>query len=98
MCVAEPRAQLEPLAAGHLHQQRTHAAGVFAFARQVAYHTGFGVFMGLDLDEVIAAAVEQERLEGWIMSQIEADIPLPGLYPPNDETKARYEAWASTVR
>jgi len=50
------------------------------------------------LDEVVAAAVEQERLEGWIMSQVEADVPLPGLYPPNEETKARYEAWARTVR
>ena len=50
------------------------------------------------LDEVVAAAVEQERLEGWIMTQVDAGLPLPGLYPPNDETKARYEAWASTVR
>ena len=50
------------------------------------------------LDEVVAAAVEQERLEGWIMTQVEADVPLPGLYPPNEETKARYEAWARTVR
>ena len=50
------------------------------------------------LDEVIAAAVEQERLEGWIMSRVAAGVPLPGLYPPNDETRARYEAWARTVR
>ena len=50
------------------------------------------------LDEVIAAAVEQERLEEWIMSQVAAGVPLPGLYPPNDETRARYEAWARTVR
>jgi len=50
------------------------------------------------LDEVVAAAVEQERLEGWIMSQVDAGTPLPGLYPPNEETKARYEAWARTVR
>ncbi len=21
-------------------------------------------------------------------------VPLPGLYPPNAETRARYEAWA----
>jgi hypothetical protein len=20
-------------------------------------------------------------------------VPLPGLYPPNDDTKARYAAW-----
>ena len=32
------------------------------------------------------------------MQQVEAGIPLPGLYPMNAETKARYEAWASTVR
>jgi regulator of RNase E activity RraA len=50
------------------------------------------------VDEVVEAAVEQERLEGWIMSQIDAGTPLPGLYPPNEETKARYEAWARTVR
>jgi regulator of RNase E activity RraA len=50
------------------------------------------------LDEVIPAAVEQERLEGWIMSQVAAGVPLPGLYPPNEDTKARYEAWARSVR
>jgi regulator of RNase E activity RraA len=50
------------------------------------------------LGDVVAAAVEQERLEGWIMTQVDAGIPLPGLYPPNDENKARYEAWARTVR
>lgn len=41
------------------------------------------------LDEIISAAVEQERLEGWIMFQVAAGIPLPGLYPPNEETRAR---------
>ena len=45
------------------------------------------------LDAVIATAVEQERLEGWIMSQVEAGVPLPGLYPPNEQNTARYEAW-----
>ncbi len=50
------------------------------------------------LDDVVAAAVEQERLEGWIMTQVDAGMALPGLYPPNDENKARYEAWARTVR
>jgi regulator of RNase E activity RraA len=50
------------------------------------------------LDEVIPAAVEQERLEGWIMMQVDAGLPLPGLYPPNEDNKARYEAWARTQR
>jgi len=43
--------------------------------------------------DVVAAAVEQERLEGWIMGQVDQGVALPGLYPPNDETKARYQAW-----
>jgi len=45
--------------------------------------------------EVIAAAVEQERLEGWIMSEVAAGVPLPGLYPPNEAAKARYAAWVA---
>ena len=45
------------------------------------------------LDEVIESSVEQERLEGWIMGQVDQGVALPGLYPPNDETKARYQAW-----
>jgi regulator of RNase E activity RraA len=45
------------------------------------------------VDEVVATGVEQERLEGWIMGQVDAGVPLPGLYPPNDENKAHYQAW-----
>ena len=45
------------------------------------------------LAEVTEQAVEQETQEGWIMGEIEKGLPLPGLYPPNDETKARYAAW-----
>ena len=47
------------------------------------------------LDDVIAASVEQERLEAWIMSQVEQGVALPGLYPPNAENTARYQAWAN---
>jgi len=43
------------------------------------------------LDEMVATAPEQERLEGWIMSEVEKGASLPGLYPPNAENKARYE-------
>ena len=45
------------------------------------------------LAEVTAAAVEQERLETWIMQRVEAGQPLPGLYPPDAENQARYRAW-----
>jgi regulator of RNase E activity RraA len=44
------------------------------------------------LDAVVAEAPEQERMEAWIMSEVERGVALPGLYPMNDETKARYEA------
>ncbi|GAC1518813.1 MAG: ribonuclease activity regulator RraA [Myxococcales bacterium] len=44
------------------------------------------------VDHVVAAAPEQERLESWIMQEVEGGAALPGLYPPNEETKARYEA------
>lgn len=44
------------------------------------------------VEDVVALAPEQERLEAWIMEQVHAGVPLPGLYPPNAETKARYEA------
>jgi regulator of RNase E activity RraA len=40
---------------------------------------------------VVAEAVEQERLEAWIMTEVERGAKLPGLYPPNAENKARYE-------
>jgi len=44
------------------------------------------------LDAVVEAAAEQEALEGWIMGEVEKGASLPGLYPPNAENKARYEA------
>src|SRR5437879_532664 len=36
---------------------------------------------------------EQERMEGYIVSEVERGAKLPGLYPMNEETKARYETW-----
>jgi regulator of RNase E activity RraA len=46
------------------------------------------------LDDVVAACVEQEQLENWIMSRVEDGAVLPGLYPPNPENLARYRKWA----
>lgn len=44
------------------------------------------------LDAVLPLAIEQERLEAWIMEEVGRGVPLPGLYPMNAETKARYDA------
>jgi len=43
------------------------------------------------LDQVVADAIEQERLEEWIMGEVAHGAALPGLYPPNAENLARYE-------
>lgn len=45
------------------------------------------------IEEVLELAPEQERLEGWIMQQVNQGAALPGLYPANAENKARYEEW-----
>ncbi len=31
-------------------------------------------------------------MEAWIMQEVEKGASLPGLYPMNAQTKARYEA------
>jgi hypothetical protein len=32
-------------------------------------------------------------METWIVSEVERGEKLPGLYPMNEEAKARYAAW-----
>jgi regulator of RNase E activity RraA len=44
------------------------------------------------LDLILAEGAEQERMEGWIVDQVNGGAALPGLYPMNAETKARYAA------
>ena len=43
--------------------------------------------------EVAADTFEQEKLEEFVQLEIASGRPLPGTYPPNAETKARYETW-----
>ncbi len=43
------------------------------------------------LEAVAREAEAQEKLEAWIMREVERGVPLPGLYPPDAETRARYE-------
>ena len=44
------------------------------------------------LDHVLAEGPEQERMEAWIVNEVNNGAALPGLYPMNAETKARYAA------
>src|ERR1700680_4298535 len=47
-----------------------------------------------DLVEFVAnEGAEHELLESWLVQEVEKGAKLPGLYPPNEENKKRYEAW-----
>jgi regulator of RNase E activity RraA len=45
------------------------------------------------ISEVVETAMEQEKLEAWIIGEVQGGAALPGLYPANTENKARYEAF-----
>ena len=76
-------------------QQPVGCGGVAVFPDDVIVIDGDGAVLIPQalVQDVVEAAVEQERLEGWIMREVESGLPLPGLYPPNEATQARYEAW-----
>jgi len=75
-------------------QQPIGCGGVAVFPDDVVVVDADGavVIPAALLDEVVATAPEQERLEAWIMTEVDRGAALPGLYPMNAETKARYEA------
>jgi regulator of RNase E activity RraA len=75
-------------------QEPVGCGGVAVFPGEVVVADRDGaVVIPADLvAEIARAGVEQERLELWIMREIERGRPLPGLYPPDAETRARYEA------
>lgn len=75
-------------------QQAIGCGGVAVFPGDVVVVDDDGAVLipAALLDEMLKLAPEQERLEDWIMSQVESGAALPGLYPPNAENKARYQA------
>ena len=75
-------------------QEPIGCGGVAVFPNDVVVvdDDGAVVIPAALLDEVLALASEQERLEAWIMQQVENGVALPGLYPPNADNLARYEA------
>lgn len=75
-------------------QEPVGCGGVAVFPQDivVADNDGAVVIPAALLNDVTAAASEQERLETWIMGEVQNGLALPGLYPPNAENKARYEA------
>lgn len=46
--------------------------------------------------EVAHDAAEQEELEMFLLERVAGGRPLPGTYPPNDETKTAFTDWRQT--
>jgi len=47
-----------------------------------------------DLVEFVThEGAEHELYESWVFSEVEKGVRLPGLYPPDDDAKARYADW-----
>ena len=75
-------------------QEPIGCGGVAVFPGDLVVADGDGavVIPAALVEEMAAAGTEQERLEEWIMAEVEGGASLPGLYPPNDKNRARYEA------
>ncbi|MCI2422861.1 ribonuclease activity regulator RraA [Saccharopolyspora sp. K220] len=48
------------------------------------------------VDDVAAAAAEQERLEEFVLSKVDSGAPLRGTYPPDEATRAEYQRWVAS--
>jgi regulator of RNase E activity RraA len=75
-------------------QQPIGCGGVAVFPGDVVVVDADGAVLipAAQLEMILKEGPEQERMEGWIMDEVDKGTPLPGLYPMNAETKARYES------
>lgn len=69
--------------------------GVAVFPGDIAVGDGDGVIIiPAELaDEIAAEAKGMETYEAWVVAQVKSGVSIIGLYPMNEETRARYEAW-----
>ena len=81
-------------------QEPIACGGVAVFPDDLVLADGDGavVIPAALVDEVLAEAVEQERIEARIMEEVGCGVALPGLYPMNAETRVRYESAMVTPR
>lgn len=49
-------------------------------------------------EEVARDAMEQDRLEAYVRQRVEGGDSIVGVYPPNEKTKADYDAWKAKQR
>jgi regulator of RNase E activity RraA len=76
-------------------QQPIGCGGVAVFPGDVIVADGEGVVVipRAIVAEIAGDAREQEILEEFVLGEIEQGRALPGTYPPNEETLARYRQW-----
>src|SRR6266566_429931 len=74
-------------------QEPIGCGGVAVFPNDVivADDDGAVVIPAALVEPVAKEGPEQERFEAWIVNEVENGAKLPGLYPPNEATRARYE-------
>jgi regulator of RNase E activity RraA len=73
-------------------QQPIACGGVAVFPNDVIVIDDDGAVLipAALLDEMLVLGPEQEREEAWIMEEVNRGAALPGLYPMNAQTRARY--------
>jgi len=54
---------------------------------------GVAVIPSSMADDVARDAAEQEELEEFLLQRVADGAALPGIYPPNEATKAAFEEW-----
>jgi regulator of RNase E activity RraA len=76
-------------------QEPIGCGGVAVFPDDVMVVDDDGaVLIPKDLVEYVAhEGAEHELYESWVVSEVERGVKLPGLYPPDEDAKARYAAW-----
>ena len=81
-------------------QEPIDCGGVAVFPNDLIVADGDGAVLvpAAAIEATLAEAVEQERLEAWIMGEVrERGAALPGLYPPDESNRARYAAWRAAA-
>jgi regulator of RNase E activity RraA len=81
-------------------QEPIGCGGVAVFPNDVVVADADGAVLipAALLDEALKEAPEQEAMEAWIMTEVDRGVALPGLYPMNAETKARYDAFKAGAK
>src|SRR5262249_32461294 len=75
-------------------QEPIGCGGVAVFPGDIIVADGDGavVIPQALVEEVAKLGPEQERFENWALAEVQKGAALPGLYPPNEATRARYQA------